>query len=230
MEFQNLNPTPGLEASIIDLVGNKYYDDALVLMNNVLHEPTPQLIKFEALCYLRTDKAINGLEAIKKAEEKGWMLPDILSIKAQCLYKLHEWESALFTFEEAYSIKSTPELRQWILRCKAHIDVEDNPDLPNIFTFEPPVISDVTKGWYQTSTHICIQLLVKGVTNDDLVCKFLDTSVDVLIKQKKPEISVHINLPKEIIPEESTFIIHHSSIELKLRKKVPGIFWNSCEE
>ena len=229
MDFQTFNSSPGLEPSIIDLAENAHWEDALHLLKDVIHEPTPQLLRYEALCYLRTNKVLNALETIKKAEERSWMLPDILIIKGQCLYKLQEWETALSTFEQAEQIKSTPEVRQWIIRCKAHITVEDNPNSANIFTFEPSVISDVTKGWYQTSLYVCIQLMVKDVTESDIECKFDPRSVDVAIL-KKPEISVHINLPKEIDPSESSFIIHHSSVELKLKKKNTGISWDTCEE
>lgn len=229
MEFQNINSCPGLEPSLIDLVENARWEDAIHLLKSVIHEPTPQILKYEAICYLKLDKATNALEVIKKAEERGWMLPDILIIKGQCLYKLQEWETALSSFEEADQIKSTPESRQWMMRCNAHISVEDDPMCPNLFVFEPPVISDVQKGWYQNNSTVCIQLFVKEVAEKDLEINFDVKSVDVLIKQKKT-ISIHINLLKQIIPEESTYSIHTSSVELKLKKKVPNVQWDNCEE
>lgn len=216
-----------LEPTIIELVDSGRYDDAIQMIKTTTHEPTPLLIRKEAYCYFKLDRITYALEALKKAETRGWLLPDILLLKGQCLYRLQEWETALLAFEAVDKIASTNETKQWITRCQAHISVENAPNSPNIYTFDTPIISDVKKQWYQQNQLVGIQLLIKDVNKDELKVTFLPKSVDVYINRQRP-ISVHVNLPKEIVPESSTYVLNDSSIELKLKKVVAG-YWETCE-
>ena len=198
------------------------------MLKSITFEYTPILIKNQAICYMKLNKYMNALQVIKIAEEKGWCLPDIMLIKGQCLYHLEEWETALTAFETAEELKSTPDTHLWITRCKAHLLVDDDECDDHIFTYEPLIITDVKKEWYQTGQHVCVRLLVKEVKKEDLEITFNAKSIDVKINQKRP-ILFHMNLFKEIIPEESTFVINNSSVELKLKKKYQNSQWETCE-
>ena len=217
-----------LEPSVCELVSNEMYSDALNMLRSSTFEYTPTLIKNEALCYFHLKKYLHALEVLKIAEEKGWCLPDILMLKGQCLYFLEEWETALLTFESVEEIRSTQDIKLWINRCKAHMQYDSDEILDNVFTYEPLVITDVKKEWYQTAQHVCVRLFVKEVKKEDLEIIFNDKTIDVKIKQKRP-IIFHMNLSKEIIPNESTFVINNSSVELMLKKLNQNSHWETCE-
>ena len=227
MELDPQFLTLALEPSICELVANGYYNDAIHMLKSVTFEYTPILIKNHAICYMKLEKYMSALQVIKIAEEKGWCLPDIMVLKGQCLYNLMEWETALSAFECAEELKSTPEIHLWITRCKTQMMVENDECEDHIFTYEPLIITDVKKEWYQTNQHVCVRLLVKDVKKGELEITFNNESIDVKINQKKP-IVFHMNLFREIIPEESTFVINNSSVELKL-KKSHNIQWETCE-
>ncbi|EAY11124.1 CS domain containing protein [Trichomonas vaginalis G3] len=216
-----------VELSVIELVKSAQYEEALRVIHSENFEMTPLLIQNEAKCYLKTNKVTKALESLKRAEEKGWLLPDILMLKGQCLYKLQEWETSLIAFEAADKIASTAETKQWITRCQAHIEVENSPNAPNVFNFQPPIISDVKKEWYQNAQIVTIRLFIKDVKEKELKVSFLPNSVNVYITRQRP-ISYHLNLPHEINTSESYFVLNSSSIELKM-EKVQHITWENCE-
>ncbi|EAY01796.1 CS domain containing protein [Trichomonas vaginalis G3] len=216
-----------LETSVIELVDTERYDDALRLIRSSRRIMTPLLIRKQAYCYFKLGNPANALECLKKAEENGWILPEILILKGQCLYSLQEWDTALIAFETADKMGSTPETKQWLTRVKAHISIENSPNAPNIFLFQPDIISDVKKEFYQTNQLLAIRLFIKDVKEEELTVTFNPTSVEVYVKKQRP-ISVHLNLPREINTSQSFFVINDSSIELKI-KKVQCVNWDDIE-
>jgi len=217
-----------LEYSVTELIDRGLYKDALKLIDSTHHEKTPQIILNEARCYFYLKKSLHALEVLKQAEEKGWDLNPFFDLKGKCLYQLHEWERALSAFEAAAEALSSPSIRQWITRCQAHIVVENNPESEHIIHFEPPIIIDVRREWYQTSLTVAVVIYVREVLETDLKVQYSPKHVDIDISQAKP-ISLHLSLSKEIVPEQSSSYITPSKIELKMKKAVPGT-WSHFEE
>ena len=214
-----------LEPAVSELINNEDYNEAINMIKNSKQEYTPALIKNEAYCYFKQKKYLRALEVIKLAEEKGWCLPDILALKGQCLYFLEEWETAFLTFEALQELKSSSDVKLWLDRCKIHMMFDRDHNSDNVFVYEPSVITEVKKEWYQTPKQVVLRLLVKAVKEEELEVTFNVKSIDVTIKQKKP-IIVHVDLSKEIIPEQSNYKINHSSVELNLQKAHPNSNWN----
>lgn len=226
MDLDKTSLSYAFEPAVTELVSNECYSEAINLIQSEMHDDTPNLLKCEALCNMKLNKIMKALEIVKKAEEKNWCLSDIEMIKGQCLYQLQEYETALTAFQAAEELKSSEEIKQWIIRCIAHLQIENG--LRDIDVFEPLVITDVKKECYQKGDNVCVRLLVKDVKQESLEIKFDVKSIDVRIKQKKP-IVLHMDLQKEIIPEDSSYIINNSSVELNLKKEDPSCQWHISE-
>ena len=216
------------ESSIMELIENQNYLEAINLFETIKHIKSPQLIVAEATCYYNLKKYMNSIEILKHAEELGWNLFEIYLLKGRSLYKIQEWELALKAFEFADELKTSYVIKQWITRCKAHITIEQDPESDHIIQFEPPVISDVRREWYQHGQTIVIVLYVRDVSEHELKVNYQPKKVSLTISQNKP-ISLQLKLSKEIIPEQSSYYITPSKIELKMRKAT-NVQWSNVEE
>ena len=156
------------ESSIMELIENQNYLEAINLFETIKHIKSPQLIVAEATCYYNLKKYMNSIEILKHAEELGWNLFEIYLLKGRSLYKIQEWELALKAFEFADELKTSYVIKQWITRCKAHITIEQDPESDHIIQFEPPVISDVIREWYQHGQTIVIVIYVRDVSEHEL--------------------------------------------------------------
>ena len=226
MDLDKTTLSYAFEPAVTELVSNECYSEAINLMQSEFYEETPNLLKNKAFCYMKLNKIMRALEIVKRAEEKSWCLSDIEMIKGQCLYQLQEWETALTAFKAAEELKSSEEIKQWITRCVAHLQIENGAG--NFDVFESFIITDVKKECYQKADNVVVRLLVKEVKEESLEVVFDVKSIDVRIKQKKP-IVFHMDLQKEIIPSQSSYIINNSSVELSLKKADPTCQWHISE-
>ncbi|XP_065345301.1 protein SGT1 homolog [Cloeon dipterum] len=83
--------------------------------------------------------------------------------------------------------------------------------------------------WYQTETHVTVQLMAKKVDPEKSTIEISARLVRVDAKlQTGDEYKKDIDLSFEIIPEQSSFKIMSTKVELKLKKK-DGIRWEKLE-
>ncbi|XP_050316039.1 protein SGT1 homolog isoform X2 [Anthonomus grandis grandis] len=83
--------------------------------------------------------------------------------------------------------------------------------------------------WYQTDSAVVITILVKNIKEDQLKVDFKNTQVQVhIIVPEYEECHKSYNLSHKIVPEQSTYKLTPSKIEIKLNK-VDGIRWDKLE-
>ena len=82
--------------------------------------------------------------------------------------------------------------------------------------------------WYQSETQVTVSIMIKAVKEEDLMVKFHQDQVRLLIKEHGIEREYFINLAGAIDPTASIFRITPSKIELSLRK-VGSERWNTLE-
>jgi len=91
---------------------------------------------------------------------------------------------------------------------------------------EPKFIHD----WYQTTTHVVITLLAKGITKDIATVDIQEQSLCVTIKLAEGKhFQLDVELFDRVVPSESTAMFLSTKVEIKL-KKATSARWNSLED
>jgi len=83
--------------------------------------------------------------------------------------------------------------------------------------------------WYQTETHVIIEVRIKGLKADDVKVEFSDVALSISAKLPVgSEYSLEIDLAHPVVPAQSSYRILSTKLEVKIRKK-EGVRWNALE-
>lgn len=83
--------------------------------------------------------------------------------------------------------------------------------------------------WYQTNTHVHLNVMIKNLTEDDVKVRLIDETLDVICTlASQDEYRLHFNLFKPIYVAESSWTVTPSKLEIKL-KKTDRKRWQSLE-
>lgn len=220
----------GRDCSILYLTEIGKHNEALSLIEQTQFDKSPEILLSTARCYVGIEKNHKALEILCHAEKKGWLLPEIISMKGRILFKLSEFEQARKTFElyeKIYTRNKNTSL--WLLRCDAHISLENDPSQAKAITVSnQPSDIKIGQDWYQNQTNISLTLFISHLTKDQISVVFQEKSIDVTVKSKNYYHHV-FNLLNEIIPSESKFVITEKKVEIKMTKAVPNVTWKTLE-
>ena len=87
----------------------------------------------------------------------------------------------------------------------------------------------IKRDWYQTETHVFIDILARNTKLEDLAVVFGEESIHVsTVLADDSEYYLKLNLCYPVMPTQSTFRVTRSKIEIKLKKR-DGIKWRSLE-
>ncbi|XP_044260110.1 protein SGT1 homolog [Tribolium madens] len=87
----------------------------------------------------------------------------------------------------------------------------------------------VKHDWYQTDVAVVITVLIKNVKEDNLCINFAKNCVTAKIKfPDQDDIDLKFNVSHDIVPEQCSYKLTPSKIEVKL-KKSEGIRWAKLE-
>ncbi|XP_041358470.1 protein SGT1 homolog [Gigantopelta aegis] len=163
--------------------------------------------------------------------------------KGVALFNLEDYQSALDAFKEGQKLNETDSsYDSWIKKCEEKmkslsmgddsIKLQSQVPVPS----EPPtehkpvpILPSVRHDWYQTPTHVVITVLLKNVNKDSLVCDIQENSLSVIVKRPDLEdYSLQLHLAHTVVPQQSTYKVTPSKIEIKL-KKSEGLQWTKLE-
>uniref|UniRef100_A0A2I3RHC1 Protein SGT1 homolog n=1 Tax=Pan troglodytes TaxID=9598 RepID=A0A2I3RHC1_PANTR len=83
--------------------------------------------------------------------------------------------------------------------------------------------------WYQTESQVVITLMIKNVQKNDVNVEFSEKELSALVKLPSGEdYNLKLELLHPIIPEQSTFKVLSTKIEIKL-KKPEAVRWEKLE-
>lgn len=86
----------------------------------------------------------------------------------------------------------------------------------------------IRNDWYQTETHVIVTILAKRV--DNVKVMYSEKNINLSAKLINGEnYYFNLNLSHYIVPEQCTYKIFPSKIEIKLKKQ-EGFRWNSLED
>jgi len=83
--------------------------------------------------------------------------------------------------------------------------------------------------WYQTETHVIIEVRIKKLAQDDVSIDFHEASLSVTAKLASgSEYSLELDLAHPVVPNQSTYKVLSTKLEIKLRKG-EGVRWSALE-
>ncbi|KAG8452281.1 hypothetical protein GDO86_004186 [Hymenochirus boettgeri] len=168
----------------------------------------------------------NYTDAVLDAKRSLELQPNNASAflrKGEAEFHLQKYSSAVETFRKGQMIEpSMTTFTMWVKRCEEKLNESDLST--NLQAF-----SKYRHDWYQTESHIIISVMIKNVQKNDVNIRFLEKELTVEVNfslEKNYQLS--LNLLHSIVPEQSTFKVLSTKIEIKL-KKAEGIKWEKLE-
>lgn len=104
----------------------------------------------------------------------------------------------------------------------------EGTECPTAVAQTPPTPPKIRDDWYQTETHIVINILVKNMKQEDVSITYGVQTATVDLKIPERPTCLRYNLSHPIVPDQSSHRILSSKIEVKL-KKADGIRWQKLE-
>jgi len=106
----------------------------------------------------------------------------------------------------------------------------------NVGAQEPSkvVMPKITHDWYQTETHVVIEVRAKKLREEQVEVDFSSTALNVSIQfpecvsSDASNYQLNLNLSNRIMPEQSSYKLLSTKVEVKLKKN-EGIRWNALE-
>ncbi|KAM6165432.1 protein SGT1 homolog [Erethizon dorsatum] len=141
--------------------------------------------------------------------------------KGICEYHEKNYAVALETFTEGQKLDSADaNFVVWIKRCR---------EAQNGSESEMRTRSKIKYDWYQTESQVIITLMIKNVQKNDVNVEFSEKELSALVKLPSGEdYNLQLRLLHPIIPEQSTFKVLSTKIEIKM-KKPEAVRWEKLE-
>ncbi|KAM5288524.1 protein SGT1 homolog [Ctenodactylus gundi] len=145
--------------------------------------------------------------------------------KGICEYHEKNYAAALETFTEGQKLDSADtNFTTWIKRCQ-EAQHGSEPEVSVSQRTSPKIKYD----WYQTESQVIITLMIKNVQKNDVNVEFSEKELSALVKLPSGEdYNLKLRLLHPIIPEQSTFKVLSTKIEIKM-KKPEAIRWEKLE-
>ena len=89
----------------------------------------------------------------------------------------------------------------------------------------------VKHDWYQTETHVVIEVRVKGLQADKVKVDFGDSTLTFSAQMPESgsaEFCLDLDLAHPVVPSECSYKVLSSKVEIKLKKR-DGFRWSSLE-
>ncbi|KAI3636675.1 hypothetical protein MIR68_005364 [Amoeboaphelidium protococcarum] len=84
--------------------------------------------------------------------------------------------------------------------------------------------------WYQNDSQVVISVFAKKCKDDQVKVEFQPKALTVTIKLPESEYVLDLEpLAHEVVPEESSYTIMQTKVEIKLKKQQIGISWGQLE-
>ncbi|XP_015219362.1 protein SGT1 homolog [Lepisosteus oculatus] len=140
-------------------------------------------------------------------------------------YHLKNYESSYEAFKSGQKLdESDSTFGIWIKRCEENMDLNKQNGSSNTAA-QPNVKYD----WYQTEPQVIITIMVKNSRKEDVNIQFEEKMLHATVKLPQgDEFNLKKHLLHSIVPEQSTFKILSSKIEIKMRK-TEAIRWEQLE-
>lgn len=179
-----------------------------------------------AYCHILLGNYHDAVADAKKSLELNPNNPTAVLRKGICEYHEKNYAAALETFAEGQKLDSADaDFIVWIKRCQE----AQNGSQSTVSVSQRTHQSKIKYDWYQTESQVIITLMIKNVQKNNVNVEFSEKELSALVKLPSGEdYNLTLNLLHPIIPEQSTFKVLSTKIEIKM-KKPEAVRWEKLE-
>ncbi|XP_010888978.1 protein SGT1 homolog isoform X1 [Esox lucius] len=178
-----------------------------------------------AYAHLQMKNYSCAVDDAKKAQELNPSLALAFLRTGIAEYHLNHFESSHAAFTHGHSLDvSDNTFKTWIKRCEEIMGTANQNGKENK-TPTPHIKHD----WYQTESQVIVTIMVKNAPKEGVDVNFNERQLSAVVKLPSGEdFSLNINLLHPIVPQQSTFKVLSTKVEIKM-KKSEGIRWEKLE-
>ncbi|XP_048350166.1 protein SGT1 homolog isoform X2 [Sphaerodactylus townsendi] len=145
-------------------------------------------------------------------------------------YHMESYKAALNSFSEGHKLNSTNEMfTDWIKRCEEALNTKSQTKMDSQVLQHPSQTPKFKHDWYQTESHVIVTIMIKNAKEDSVNVQFSEKELDALVRVSSEEdYRLKLHLLHSIVPEQSTFRVLSTKIEIKL-KKPEALRWEKLE-
>jgi len=229
---------------------DEQFDESLQLYSKLLEEDPSNvdvLLK-RSNNYLKLENFDLALQDANKAIEVNNQSEMAYLRKGIALFNKKEFQKAKESFDKGASISEAnggnlSSFKTWQKKCSTHVSLEneskkeeqktENNNTTTIESEQTTTIdtTDATPtpkyrhDWYQSTTHVTIEVFIKKVTKEDAEITFRNDEVIISIvppNDKDYKYELQLPLCGGIVPPESTVTYKSTKIALQLKKAEPS--------
>uniref|UniRef100_A0A8C3YBG7 Protein SGT1 homolog n=1 Tax=Catagonus wagneri TaxID=51154 RepID=A0A8C3YBG7_9CETA len=179
-----------------------------------------------AYCHILLGNYHDAVTDAKKSLELNPNSSTAMLRKGVCEYHEKNYAAALETFTEGQKLDSADtDFIVWIKRCEE----AQNGSQSEASACQRTQQSKIKYDWYQTESQVIITLMIKNVQKNDVNVEFSEKELSALVKLPSgDDYNLKLRLLHPIIPEQSTFKVLSTKIEIKM-KKPEAVRWEKLE-
>ncbi|XP_066516371.1 protein SGT1 homolog [Hoplias malabaricus] len=142
-------------------------------------------------------------------------------------YHLNNITTALQAFTTGKALDESNEAFQmWIKLCEEKMATQSQNGTSNTKQTAAPHIKH---DWYQTESQVTLTIMVKNAKKEDVTVTFKEKELRAVVKLPSGEdYCLHIPLLHLVVPEQSTYRVLATKVEIKM-KKTEAIRWEKLE-
>ncbi|NXJ91086.1 SGT1 protein, partial [Corythaixoides concolor] len=143
-------------------------------------------------------------------------------------YHIKNYASALESFREGQRLDNVDDtFTVWIKRCEETLNVIFSPlFFKNLFIY---LFYFFRYDWYQTESQVIVTIMIKNAQKDDVSVQFSEKEMNASVRLPSGEdYNLKLDLLHSIVPEQSTFKVLSTKIEIKM-KKPEAVRWEKLE-
>ncbi|NXC92899.1 SGT1 protein, partial [Certhia familiaris] len=139
-------------------------------------------------------------------------------------YHIKNYASALESFREGQRLDNVDDTFPiWIKRCEETL----NGKKKHVYLVRHLICT--VYDWYQTESQVIVTIMIKNAQKDDVSVQFLERKMNASVRLPSGEdFNLKLDLLHSIVPEQSTFKVLSTKIEIKM-KKPEAVRWEKLE-
>ncbi|KAM3935164.1 protein SGT1 homolog [Leptodactylus fuscus] len=147
--------------------------------------------------------------------------------KGEAEFHLKNYSAAQETFKQGHILNSSDSsFSSWIKKCEEKLIGSSCPEMQSI---NQKKTSKYRHDWYQTESQVIVTVMIKNIQKEDVHIQFAERQLTLNVNLPSGEnYNLTLFLFHSIVPEQSTFKVLSTKIEIKM-KKTEAIRWDKLE-
>lgn len=146
--------------------------------------------------------------------------------KGIACFHLKQYQEALDSFSNCKKLNET-ECNEWIEKCEKKLQEQNNSikeaksetEICNVKLCDTPTKTKLRYDWYQTDSLVVITILLKNMKEENVKVELTESTLSFSAKLPSgSEYNIELDLAYPIVPENSTYRVLSSKIEIKMQK------------